>query len=223
MEHEARAPVRAASRAGLSLSMIIPMQAQVTVVIHGWFSHVPTPTRRALNCAASASRKLLAALSVKGPLKAAAVGLLPAGVPHGPWISMTIPTTEEVTPITGIWIVHQFHLLFSVQQIAHVKKYSNRSQRMLLLVKIYKEKKTMKKKQTVICHLFKKLTFNCPVFFQQFHVNSQTLSYRIIKVAYYRILFFLYIERKPVKLRKITCNYTRCELTGLACMMCPRK
>ena len=39
------------------------------------------------------------------------------------------------------WIVHQFHLLFSVQQIAHVKKYSNRSQRMLLLVKRYKKKK----------------------------------------------------------------------------------
>lgn len=48
----------------------------------------------------------------------------------------------------------------------------------------------MKKKQTVICYLFKKLTFNCPVFFQQFHVNSQTLSYRIIKVAYHRILSF---------------------------------
>lgn len=64
---------------------------------------------------------------------------------------------------------------------------------MLLLVKIYKakKKKRMKKKQTVICYLFKKLTFNCPVFFQQFHVNSQTLSYRIIKVAYlHRILFF---------------------------------
>ena len=50
----------------------------------------------------------------------------------------------------------------------------------------------MKKKQTVICYLFKKLTFNCPVFFQQFHVNSQTLSYRIIKVAYNRILFFFF-------------------------------
>lgn len=65
----------------------------------------------------------------------------------------------------------------------------------------------MKKKQTVICYLFKKLTFNCPVFFQQFHVNSQTLSYRIIKVAYNRILFFFfffYIERKPLKLRRIT-------------------
>lgn len=63
----------------------------------------------------------------------------------------------------------------------------------------------MKKKQTVICYLFKKLTFNCPVFFQQFHVNSQTLSYRIIKVAYlHRILFFFYIEGKPLKLRKIT-------------------
>ena len=61
----------------------------------------------------------------------------------------------------------------------------------------------MKKKQTVICYLFKKLTFNCPVFFQQFHVNSQTLSYRIIKVAYHRNLFF-YIEGKPLKLRKIT-------------------
>lgn len=61
----------------------------------------------------------------------------------------------------------------------------------------------MKKNQTVICYLFKKLTFNCPVFFQQFHVNSQTLSYRIIKVAYHRILFF-YIEGKPLKLRKIT-------------------
>ena len=66
----------------------------------------------------------------------------------------------------------------------------------------------MKKKQTVICYLLKKLTFNCPVFFQQFHVNSETLSYRIIKVAYHRIPFsFLYIERKPLKLRKITCNY----------------
>ena len=63
----------------------------------------------------------------------------------------------------------------------------------------------MKKKQTVICYLFKKLTFNCPVFFQLFHVNSQTLSYRIIKVAYlHRILFFFYIEGKPLKLRKIT-------------------
>lgn len=63
----------------------------------------------------------------------------------------------------------------------------------------------MKKKQTVICYLFKKLTFNCLVFFQQFHVNSQTLSYRIIKVAYlHRILFFFYIEGKPLKLRKIT-------------------
>lgn len=64
----------------------------------------------------------------------------------------------------------------------------------------------MKKKQTVICYLFKKLTFNCPVFFQQFHVNSQTLSYRIIKVAYLHriIFFFFYIERKPLKLRKIT-------------------
>lgn len=63
----------------------------------------------------------------------------------------------------------------------------------------------MKKKQTVICYLFKKLTFNCPVFFQQFHVNSQTLSYRIIKVAYlHRILFFFYIEGKPLNLRKIT-------------------
>ena len=69
-------------------------------------SRVPTPTRRALKCAASVSRKLLAALSVRGPEEAAAVGLLPAGIPHGPWISMTIPTTEEVTPITGIWIVH---------------------------------------------------------------------------------------------------------------------
>lgn len=58
---------------------------------------------------------------------------------------------------------------------------------MLLLVKIYKaKKKQMKKKQTVICYLFKKLTFNCPVFFQQFHVNSQTLSYRIIKVLHRR-------------------------------------
>ena len=178
MEHEPRAPVGAASRAGLSLSMIIPMQAQVTVVIHGWFSRVPTPTRRALKCAASVSRKLLAALSVRGPEEAAAVGLLPAGIPHGPWISMTIPTTEEVAPITGIWIVHQFHLLFSVQQIAHVKKYSNRSQRMFLLVKIYKEKKKrMKKKQTVICYLFKKLTFNCPVFFQQFHFNLTAKPY----------------------------------------------
>lgn len=45
-------------------------------------------------------------LSVRGPEEAAPVGLLPAGIPHGPWISMTIPTTEEVTPITGIWIVH---------------------------------------------------------------------------------------------------------------------
>lgn len=62
----------------------------------------------------------------------------------------------------------------------------------------------MKKKQTVICYLFKKLTFNCPVFFQQFHFNSQTLSYRIIKVAYHRILFLFYIEGKPLKLRKIT-------------------
>ena len=87
----------------------------------------------------------MAVFSVRGPVEAAAVGLLPAGIPHGPWISMTIPTTEEVTLITGIWIVHQFHLLFSVQQIAHVKKYSNRSQRMLLLVKIYKEKKTNEK------------------------------------------------------------------------------
>ena len=86
--------------------MIIPMQAQVTVVIHERFSRVPTPTRRALKCAASVSRKLLAALSVRGPEEAAAVGLLPAGIPHGPWISITIPTTEEVTPITGIWIVH---------------------------------------------------------------------------------------------------------------------
>ena len=34
MEHEPRAPVGAASWAGLSLSMIILMQAQVTVVIH---------------------------------------------------------------------------------------------------------------------------------------------------------------------------------------------
>lgn len=82
----------------------------------------------------------MAAFSVRGPVEAAAVEPLPAGIPHGPWISMTIPTAEEVTPITGIWIVHQFHLLFSVQQTAHVKKYSNRSQRMLLLVKIYKEK-----------------------------------------------------------------------------------
>lgn len=58
---------------------------------------------------------------------------------------------------------------------------------MLLLVKIYKaKKKGMKKKQTVICYLFKKPTFNCPVFFQQFHVNSQTLSYRIIKVLHRR-------------------------------------
>lgn len=64
----------------------------------------------------------------------------------------------------------------------------------------------MKKKQAVICYLFKKLTFNCPVFFQQFHVNSQTLSYRIIKVAYLHriIFFFFYIEGKPLKLRKIT-------------------
>jgi len=84
----------------------------------------------------------LVALSVRGPEEAAAVGLLPAGIPHGPWISMTIPTTEEVAPITGIWIVHQFHLLFSVQQIAHVKKYSNHSERTLLLVKIYKAKKS---------------------------------------------------------------------------------
>lgn len=53
--------------------------------------------------------------------------------------------------------------------------------------------------------MFKELTFNCPVFFQQFHVNSQTLSYRIIKAAYlHRILFFFYIEGKPLKLRKIT-------------------
>lgn len=60
----------------------------------------------------------------------------------------------------------------------------------------------MKKKQTVICYLFKKLTFNCPVFFQQFHVNSQTLSYRIIKVAYlHRILFFLH-RRKATKAQK---------------------
>ena len=35
MEYEPRAPVGAASRARLSLSMIIPTQAQVTVVIHG--------------------------------------------------------------------------------------------------------------------------------------------------------------------------------------------
>ena len=76
----------------------------------------------------------------------------------------------------------------------------------------------------MIYYLFKKLTFICPVFFQQFHVNSQTLSYRIIKVAYHRIpFFFLYIELKPLKLRKITCNYTKCELTGLACVTCPRK
>lgn len=55
----------------------------------------------------------------------------------------------------------------------------------------------MKKKQTVICYLFKKLTFNCPVFFQQFHVNSQTLSYRIIKVAYlHRIVFFFFFTSK---------------------------
>lgn len=75
---------------------------------------------------------------------------------------------------------------------------------MLLLVKIYKaKKKRMKKKQTVICYLFKKLTFNCPVFFQQFHVNSQTLSYRIIKVAYlHRILFFFLHRRKATKAQK---------------------
>ena len=59
----------------------------------------------------------------------------------------------------------------------------------------------MKKKQTVICYLFKKLTFNCPVFFQQFHFNSQTLSYRIIEVAYHRILFFLH-RRKATKAQK---------------------
>ena len=60
----------------------------------------------------------------------------------------------------------------------------------------------MKKKQTVICYLFKKLTFNCPVFFQQFHVNSQTLSYRIIKVAYNRILFFFFFFLHRTKATK---------------------
>ena len=150
-EHETRAPVGAARRTGLTVSMMLPENPMVAAVIHGGSSQKTTRVpRRALKFAASVSGRHQVKLSVRVPEKAAAVGLFQARIPHGPCPSMIIPTTMDIACINGIWIALHFHLLFSVQHKAHVQKYSNRSQRMLSLVKLNKSKKRKKEKQTVI-------------------------------------------------------------------------
>lgn len=71
-----RAPVIAAIRPCLGLSMTIPIVPLVAAVIHGESSHIPTLTpRRSLKFAACVLMPS-GALSVRGSAKADAVGLL---------------------------------------------------------------------------------------------------------------------------------------------------
>lgn len=121
-QYETHAPVGALNLPGPVLSGMTLIIEPVAAGIHGWSSHV-FPTMPKLKCVVYALRKLRAALSVRGPVKPAAVGVFQERIPHGPCLSATIPTTVvEVATISGIWTVPQSSPLSSVQEIIHVGK-----------------------------------------------------------------------------------------------------